>query len=231
MRKTRVPRRLRDPGRNRGGRLRHRDGSGRRRGTFKPDPPAGDHHTPCETPPGAAIGRVRSTRRRRARRAAAPRGGSRRDLRAVAGAQRRERLGLRMPRCGGTGSAPNSRRAGSVNGPVRPHAQAARPLALRGRPESSRAGMADCSPPSSWVASYRVVVGGLPDPGTVMMSWVIATRAPRISATVSTARMSARMTRRLPVVARCAGGRRGHSCGRGAGARSRRRWRPTPGGR
>ena len=106
-----------------------------------------------------------------------------------------------------------------------------RPGHLRcGRPESGRAGMADCSPPSSWVASYRVVVGGLPDPGTVMMSWVIATRAPRTSATVSTARMSARMTRRLPVVARCAGGRRGHSCGRGAGARSRRRWRPTPGG-
>ena len=50
---TCVPRRLRDPGRNRGGRLRHRDGSGHRRGTFKPDPPAGDHHTPCETPPGA----------------------------------------------------------------------------------------------------------------------------------------------------------------------------------
>ena len=45
--------------------------------------------------------------------------------------QRREQLGLRMPRCGGTGSAPSSRRAGRVNGPVRPHAQAARPLTLR----------------------------------------------------------------------------------------------------
>ena len=50
-------------------------------------------------------------------------------------------------------------------------------------------------------ASYRVVVDGLPDPGTVTMLWVITTRAPRTSATVSTARMSARMTRRLPVVA------------------------------
>ncbi len=36
-----------------------------------------------------------------------------------------------MPRCGGTGSAPSSRRAGRVNGPVRPHAQAARPPTLR----------------------------------------------------------------------------------------------------
>ena len=45
--------------------------------------------------------------------------------------QRREQLGLRMPRCGGTGSAPSSRRAGRVNGPVRPHAQAARPPTLR----------------------------------------------------------------------------------------------------
>jgi len=59
------------------------------------------------------------------------------------------------------------------------------------------------------------------------MLWVITTRAPPRA---STARMSARMTRRLPVLARCAGGRLGHSCSRGAGARSRRRWRPTPGG-
>ena len=132
MGETCVPRRLRDPGRDRGGRLRHRDGSGHRRGTFKPDPLAGDHHTACETPPGAAIGRG-------SKHTSASSTMSSGSAGAVVGEssgqlpepQRREQFGLRMPRCGGTGSAPSSRRAGSVNGPVRPHAQAARPLTLR----------------------------------------------------------------------------------------------------
>ena len=85
--------------------------------------------------------------------------------------------------------------------------------------------------PGGWgqPGPYRVVAG-VPNPGTVMTPRVIATMTLRTSATVSTARISAMVTGRLPVVARCAGGRRGHSCGRGAGARSRRRWRPTHGG-
>jgi hypothetical protein len=78
-------------------------------------------------------------------------------------------------------------------------------------------------------APYRVVAG-VPNPGTVMVLRVIATTAPRTSATVSTARISTMTTRLWRAGARCAGGRRGHSCGRGAGPRSRRRWRCTPDG-
>jgi hypothetical protein len=78
-------------------------------------------------------------------------------------------------------------------------------------------------------APYRVVAG-VPNPGTVMVLRVVATTAPRTSATVNTARISTMTTRLWRAGARCAGGRRGHSCGRGAGPRSRRRWRCTPDG-
>jgi hypothetical protein len=64
----------------------------------------------------------------------------------------------------------------------------------------------------------------------VMVLRVVATTAPRTSATVNAARISTMTTRLWRAGARCAGGRRGHSCGRGAGPRSRRRWRCTPDG-
>ena len=88
----------------------------------------------------------------------------------------------------------------------------------------------DCfTAPVGRCAPYRVVAG-VPKPGTVMVLRVVATTAPRTSATVNTARISTMTTRLWRAGARCAGGRRGHSCGRGAGPRSRRRWRCTPDG-
>jgi hypothetical protein len=70
----------------------------------------------------------------------------------------------------------------------------------------------------------------VPNPGTVTVLRVIATTEPRTRTTINTAKISTMTTRLWPMGARCADGRRGHSCGRGAGPRSRRRWRSTPGG-
>ena len=91
-----------------------------------------------------------------------------------------------------------------------PHGRQARAGGLASPSSIAAQGSAVSNSPAAGVI-YRVVVGGVPNPGTVMVLWVIATRAPRTSATVSMARMSATMTRRLLVLARCAGGRRGHS--------------------
>ena len=71
---------------------------------------------------------------------------------------------------------------------------------------------------------------GFRAPTTVTVLRVIATTKPKTRTTISTAKISTMATRLWPVGARCAGGRRGHSCGRGAGPRSRRRWRCTPDG-
>ena len=146
----------------RGGRLRHQDGGAIARARIETDPLAADHHAPCGTLSGAAIGPARSTRRRRPRRpAAAPSACSRRDPRAAARTGLDGiRCGHGWARCGGTSSAPSSRRAGSVNGPVRP-ATRRRPRSS-GRPSSSASGAfrGPITPPTTasavvWVRTFH----------------------------------------------------------------------------